>query len=429
MKGLFDDKLTLIIGKSINATVNSIDYIEVVLNFTPSYSISKNHLNAKIFSLIFSFCASISVLAQDDLNMHELLGEVDSSGIFKQDGYYVWCSSVIKGEDGKYHMFYSRWPHGKRAPDNDSMNYIFDGFRGWNKYSEIAYAVADKIGGPYHFVKTILKGDGDARKWDRFTMHNPLIRKFGSYYYLYYISNTYDSTLQFNNPSFSKDWIHWLQYNATQKIGVIKFKSFSELLQGKFEKPMGPLMCPDNVHTFEVTTNPSVTQGPDGKYYMMFKSRKPNVGNMTFWMAVSEKPDGPFKLSSEVSSSAEMACEDPCIWYDKKRNQFYAAAKYYSNSRILAPQFGALVLLTSQDGLKWKAANHSLISLRELHFKNGEKTTLAHLERPFVVTDNNGQPLALFAAASIDEPGKESGATVNAQHDTFIVYFPLAPPK
>lgn len=37
-------------------------------------------------------------------------------GGFAMDGYWVWCGSVIKatgrGEDGKYHMFASRWPRG-----------------------------------------------------------------------------------------------------------------------------------------------------------------------------------------------------------------------------------------------------------------------------------------------------------------------------
>ena len=150
----------------------------------------------KLSAVVIAVLLLLSNLyAQDNLNLNARIGKVDSSGIFHQDGYYVWCTSVIKGDDGKYHMFYSRWPHGKRALDDDSMNYIFNGFRGWNKYSEIAYAVADSIKGPYKHVKAILKGDADKDKWDRFTMHNPQIRRFGKYYYLYYISNSYDSTL------------------------------------------------------------------------------------------------------------------------------------------------------------------------------------------------------------------------------------------
>ena len=385
----------------------------------------KGPILPKLNMLVISMFVLLSTSgAQDDLNLNERIGKVDSAGIFKQDGYYVWCTSVIKGDDEKYHMFYSRWKHGERLADDDSMNHNFNGFRGWNKYSEIAYAVSEKMGGPYKYVKTILKGDGDKKKWDRFTMHNPQVRKFGSHYYLYYISNSYDSTLYAGNTTLSKDWKHWLQYNSTQKIGVLKFRNFKDLVKGNYQRPVTPLVQPDSVRTFEVTTNPTVTQGPDGRYFMMYKSRKPNVGNMTFWMAVSARPDGPFSFAAEVFTSAAMACEDPCIWYDKKRKRFYAAAKYYSNSKVLAPQFGALVLITSKDGLKWEPAQHPLISLRELNMSNGSKIQLAHLERPFVVTDSLGQPVALFAAASIDEP---SGAVLNVKEsqNTFAVYIPL----
>lgn len=392
--------------------------------------ISINKKKRKIFRLIFFQLTFLLVCfsaakAQEDLNLNAGIGLIDSSAIFLSNNYYHWCSSVIKGEDGKYHMFYSRWSHGKRTAEDDSMNYIFNGFRGWNKYSEIAYAVSDNLNGPYHYVKTILKGDGDPGKWDRFTMHNPQVRKFGSTYYLYYISNSYDSTLQFNNPNFSKDWKHWLQYNATQKIGVIKFKSFKDLLRGNIVKPSAPLMQPDGVHTFEVTTNPTVTKGPDGKYYMMYKSRKPAVGNMTFWMAVSKHPDGPFVFASEVFTSEEMACEDPCIWYDKKRKRFYAAVKYYSNSKKLVSQFGALALITSTDGLNWKAAEHPLISLRQLKMKDSSVVQLAHLERPFIYTDQLGQPKAIFAAASVGEPSGGDPEHVRFVNNSFIVCFLL----
>jgi hypothetical protein len=223
----------------------------------------------------------------------------------------------------------------------------------------------------------------------------------------------------------SKDWKHWLSYNCTQKIGVIKAKSIDYLVKGKYEKQSTPLMFPDNVNTFEVATNPTVTQGPDGKYYMMYKSRKPNVGNMTFWMASSDKPDGPFKMLGEVFTSVEMACEDPCMWYDKKRKRFYAAVKYYSNSKKLVPQFGALALITSVDGLNWQAAAHPLISLREMKMKDGKKTELAHLERPFVVTDKKGQPVALFAAASIGEPTKGDVDHPSFENNSFNVCFLL----
>ena len=40
----------------------------------------------------------------------EKLAPSVKNGGFEMDDYWVWGASVIKGEDGKYHMFASRWP-------------------------------------------------------------------------------------------------------------------------------------------------------------------------------------------------------------------------------------------------------------------------------------------------------------------------------
>lgn len=380
--------------------------------------------------ICFLFSFSIFPLGAQEkkpLDLNALMpAQVDKTNIFIDPDYYNWCSSVIEGEDGKYHMFYARWPHGRRAETDDTMNYIFDGFQGWLKYSEIAYAVSDKVGGPYRYVKTISKGDWDPNRWDRYTMHNPQIRKFGKYYYLYYISNSYDANFEVPNAKFGKDWAHWLRYNCTQKIGVLKAKSIADLVAGRYERSSQPLMEADHKRTFEVTTNPSVTQGPDGKYYMIFKSRKPNVGNMTMWMAVSDQPDKPFKIISEVFTEADLACEDPFLWYDKRRKCFYAAVKYYAHSKVLAPQFGALALITSHDGVHWRAAQHSVISLRNINWKGKGEVELAHLERPFIVFDKKGNPQALLAAASIGEPTKGNVDDVSVAFNSFIISFDLS---
>lgn len=248
-------------------------------------------MNKLLISLLLMFIFRI-VQAQDDLDISKMIGTVDSSNIFISKDFYTWGASVVKGDDGKYHMFYARWPHGERKDASDTLNYIFNGFRGWNKYSEIAYAVSDNITGPFHYVATVLKGTGDKSRWDRFTFHNPLIRKFDGSYYLYFISNSFDSSYTLNRAT-TKENLQWLKYNCTQKIGVVKAKSIADLANGNYIESPSWLMAPDNKQTFEVATNPTVVRGPDGKFYMMYKSRKPNVGNMTFGMAIADKPDGP----------------------------------------------------------------------------------------------------------------------------------------
>jgi beta-xylosidase len=196
-------------------------------------------------------------------------------------------------------------------------------------------------------------------------------------------------------------------------------------LDGSFRRNPEHLIMPDSIRTWEVTVNPSVTQGPDGRFYMMYKSRKPDLGHMTFWMAVAPAPEGPFTHYSEVSTSADMACEDPYLWYDRRRRRFYAIAKYFSRTGSLAPEFGSLVLLTSKDGRDWKAATHSLVSLRRLRFKDGHETIVAHLERPFLLFDPRGRMLALFAAAAVRNPFNNTTSSVPPEENTFNVHIPL----
>lgn len=384
-------------------------------------------LSTTLFLLFIIPLSINSLFAQskntDDLDLNKMLMPIDSSNIFEKEGQYVWCNSAIKGNDGKYHMFYSQWAHGKRALDDDSLNYVFDGFRGWIKYSQIGYAVSDKLLGPYTDVKILLKGNYDPTRWDRFTMHNPQIREFKGKYYLYYISNSFDPNYKLNKEA-EKTWLHWLRYNCTQKIAVLVADNIEDFKNGKYHRVEQPLMQPDNVKTFEITNNPSVCEGPNGKYYMIFKSRILYFGHMTHWIAMSDKPDGPFKIVSDVFTSADMSCEDPCLWYDKKRKRFYAVVKYLSKSQKLVPQLGALALITSEDGLKWTPATHTLVSLRELKFKDGRTIQVHNLERPFIITDKKGQPTALFAAV-----GEESHGRITKDLLTYAVHIPLSKPK
>jgi hypothetical protein len=59
------------------------------------------------------------------------------NGGFRMNDYWVWCGSVVKGEDGRFHMFASRWPRGLSFSPH------------WLTNSEIVRAVSDKPEGPY----------------------------------------------------------------------------------------------------------------------------------------------------------------------------------------------------------------------------------------------------------------------------------------
>ena len=124
--------------------------------------------------LIGLFFFSKGLIAQDDLKLSERILPADPENFFKTEGYFNWCGSVVKGEDGKYHLFYSRWPEASK-------------FSGWLLFSEVAHAVADSPAGPWEYRETVLEGSGPGH-WDAITAHNPKIKHFEGKYYLYYAS-------------------------------------------------------------------------------------------------------------------------------------------------------------------------------------------------------------------------------------------------
>jgi hypothetical protein len=97
---------------------------------------------------------------------------------FSDPDYYIWGGSMTEGPEGRYHLFYSRWPRER-------------GFKSWVTDSEVARAVAENPLGPYRHVEVALPRRG-RQYWDGLTTHNPTVQRFGDRYYLYYMGTTAD---------------------------------------------------------------------------------------------------------------------------------------------------------------------------------------------------------------------------------------------
>ena len=116
----------------------------------------------KYFFLFFIGCSTICC-AQNSIISN--LKEAPINGGLKMDNYWVWGSSVIRGDDNKYHMYASRWP--KSLPFHPGRMIA----------SEIVHAVSETPEGPYKF-KDVALGDRGAQYWDGKSCHNPKIVKF-----------------------------------------------------------------------------------------------------------------------------------------------------------------------------------------------------------------------------------------------------------
>ena len=103
-------------------------------------------LSTPFAALLIFVAAAASPAAELDLGARVL--PLPEANRFKVDGFFVWCGAPVKGPDGKFHLFYSRWP-------------VSVGFApGWAIHSEIAHAVADKPEGPYAHVNVALPPRG-----------------------------------------------------------------------------------------------------------------------------------------------------------------------------------------------------------------------------------------------------------------------------
>ena len=88
------------------------------------------------------------------------------------DDYWVWSGSPAKGEDGRFHLFASRWPKQLTFHPN------------WVSNSEVVRAVSDTPEGPYAFEEVVLPPRPGF--WDATMTHNPTIHKHGDTWILFY---------------------------------------------------------------------------------------------------------------------------------------------------------------------------------------------------------------------------------------------------
>ncbi|MBB3699865.1 glycoside hydrolase family protein [Flammeovirga yaeyamensis] len=340
-----------------------------------------------------SNASASSDIDTDDLDLTKMIQPVGEENILKNDNFHNWGSSIVKGEDGKYHLFYAQMP---------KENSFFC----WLTHGIISHAIADDPVGPYKHVEEVLAGRG-ADHWDAYTAHNPRIRYFDGKYYLYYMStNTGDRKITSEelfevgyHPKEHKELREILRRN--QRIGV----AVSESVFGPWERLDQPIVEPAGP-IVNATSNSAVAKHPDGYYLMLFKGDKPDMGDKIFRqqaIATSPTPLGPWEVQPKLAVG-DLNAEDPVIWYDDKRERFYGI--YHA--------FGYMGLITSVDGFQWdKAKNYKVMDL-SFDYKGKEKVDVKRLERPFVYIEN-GTPKVLTVAA------KKS----YLEGDSYSVFIPL----
>lgn len=327
--------------------------------------------------ILILLCIAAAAHAEE-LDLGALVHPVPMEARFAEPGFFVWCGAPTKGADGKYHLYYSRWP-------------VEKGFApGWALWSEIAYAVADKPLGPYKHVNVALPARG-REFWDGTTTHNPNILQKDGKFYLFYMGNTGDGK-------------SYPMHRNNQRIGV----AVADKPEGpwkRFDKPIVDVSADKKAFDSLCVTNPGATERPDGGILLIYKAveyveGKPMGGKVRYGAAKADKPEGPYtKVPGRIFESDDadagkhwMLAEDPFIWCDKR---------YYAVARDVVGKFtgsaGGIALFQSDDGLHWKPAARPKVLDSRYKWADGSMS-ITQLERPALLFDGK-TPIALFGAA------------------------------
>jgi len=324
------------------------------------------------------------------LDFSDRIQPVPLSARFKQGDYLTWGGSITRTPDGQCHLYVSRWPR----------EY---GHQAWVTHSEVAYATADNPLGPYTFQGVALgKREGDY--WDRDVIHNPTVIQWEGKFYLYYNGN-------FGNGEY---WDH----RNNQRVGVASASHPS----GPWQRLDAPLLdvSPDSWDTL-VTTNPSCTPLPDGRFMLMYKGvgdqkELPFGGPVLHGVAFAEAPMGPFIKHSEplfAVDTANFPAEDPFVFVH--RGKIYAILK--DNDRFYSEEPRCLVLFESDDGIDWQPADPPVVTSRHILWEDGSTVEYSRLERPQLYLEY-GEPAVLSVAVKPDRQAS----------DSYNIHIPLSPP-
>lgn len=334
------------------------------------------------------------------------LGAVPRNGGFRMDGYWVWCGSVIKGPDGRYHMFASRWP----------KDISFH--PGWMTHSEIVRAVADRPEGPYTFQQVVLPARG-AGYWDGRATHNPSITRHGDTYILYYMGSTHPFDDPPRGVPFALTDPRCIVARSNKRIGIATAKR----IEGPWTRYDRPVLetKPGTFYSF-LTSNPSPVVHEDGSVLLVFKSRRyegVKHSGMMLGVARAKHYLGPYEVvGNEPIFSADRfgEVEDPFIW--KSADGYEMIAKDMSGKLVGEKHAG--IHARSKDGVRWELAKDPKAWTRTLRWDDGSTQTMGQLERPFLLIDN-GRPIFLFAASG-NGPGGFQNMT-----ESYNLAIPLAP--
>jgi len=301
-------------------------------------------------------------------------------GGYSEDDHWIWCGSVIRGEDGRYHMFASRWSKDVPFAPN------------WLTNSEVVRASSDTPIGPFRFEEVVLPPRGEGY-WDGKMTHNPTIHRCGDTYLLYYTGTSYEGPVP-RQPG-EVDAERRLEARANQRIGLATAKS----VFGPWTRPDAPILevRPDHWDAL-ITTNPAPCVREDGSVLLLYKSTREDKAAIQYGVAAADHYTGLYqRLSDHPLAIGEpgVSYEDAYLWYGQGRYQmiFNDLQGHFTGEHHAGGH------AVSDDGVQWEMAAPNKAYSRKVRWDDGEVEELGNFERPQLLIEG-GQPTHLYAGAA-----------------------------
>lgn len=329
------------------------------------------------------------------INLTDRMLPAPINGGFKMEGYWVWCGSVVKGEDQRYHMFASRW----KKPHPVQPSWLFS--------SEIVRAVSDTPEGPYHFAEVVFERRGPAY-WDGMATHNPYICKVDDKYVLYYVGVTYPLKAEGEKEQYEPLSASHIVACGNQRIGV----AVADSVFGPWKRFDEPRITTRSAYFDNfMVTNPAPIIKQNGEALVVYKSRayKPGINNsvpfggMEMGVAVANHYEDKHRTVSmtPLFDRGLYNLEDPFIWKEQS-GEYKMIAKDMIGTACGEKRGG--IIASSNDGFDWTLHEGSIAYSRYVKWDDGETRLMGNLDRPFILFEE-GKATHIFFATSDGENG------------------------
>jgi predicted GH43/DUF377 family glycosyl hydrolase len=291
----------------------------------------------------------------------------------------VWCCCPIEGPDGKIHMFAARGEPGAAVEPT------------WGRTNAIAHYVADKPEGPFRYVSTVLQGTKDG-SWDSYGPQNPDVRKIDGKYVMVYTG--------LRDPKL---------YPISMSVGM----AIANDLNGVWRRVgeiFDPRAHPNPMISEWCVVNPTIL-ARNGKYYIYFKAGASLHPMAKYFVAISDKLEGPYTVHPEPVTDNTTYIEDGFVW-----EQDGIVYLMTTDCDPIPGGHKPNILWHSKDGLHFKFAEamNATCNIME-HYKDYNpgkaKNRYGGIPTPFLADPafllQNGKPTYFYAPSNVNINGGE----------------------